>query len=238
MTYSYADLLSMIRRSLANGIEEAFSAVICNLATGMIWNEFPWEEATATLPPFFLVPLAQDYGTPFAAVPTNFNGLRIAYLVQLNGNSVPQKKPLQIIADIRATHMIDFPSAISYEPSKHSFRLSHRTPKNAGAPEWLIEGTYAKKATKITNATLNTVLPVGDDQDILTWIEVAKWAGWMLGNDQRAGSIVVQGNQKVYSGQAANAITAIRDMAKQAGLVQGDPEVFPQNPLWNNAELL
>lgn len=228
-TYTYQDVLNVIRHGISAAAEDRLGATICNVATSFIWNAYDFRETIDLLPPVFLIPNEQDLGKPFSAVPSDFNGLRQMYLVRLLSDP-PVRMELKVVKDVRLTHVQALPHAVGYQPDRRSIRVFPRVPDNVGAPDFFIEGTYKKKPKMITANTLGDLLPF-DDQYFPVWIEVAKWAAWSLTNDSRAGGISINGDQRIYVGQAAVAKEAVDSMAKNEGLNEGDPTLAPDQPL-------
>jgi hypothetical protein len=226
-TYTFADVLAMVDSNFPRRFTASKEAMVCNMAQNEIWNMFDWRESLETLPPFYLIPNEQDHGQPFTIVPSDFKGLRKAYLTRLT-SSPPFTQEIAVIKDARITQTRYLPSAISYEPDVGAFRLYPRVPDNIGAPEDMIEGTYKKQPTKLTGSVLMTQKPFTDDQYIGMWIEATKWAGWNLLGDERAGGTQVQTNFDVHTGQKAIMIYAIREVAADLGLEDGDPQIAPR----------
>jgi len=215
-------------------VEDDQAAFLCNEATLEIWTAYDWREAIVQLPSFYLVPNEQDHGPPSVAVPSDFLGLRMAYLVRLT-SSPPTRNELLVMRDVRMTQVRALPHAIGFEPVRKSFRLYHRVPPNIGASDYLIDGEYKKRPTKITSTnTANTDLPF-DDIYFGVMVEALKWAAWKAAGDQRAGQIQVQkGGGTVLTGQRAVMQERIDWMAANEGLELGDPQLAPSEPIGGN----
>lgn len=225
-TLRYSDILSIVSKGTPRVAEAEFSSVASNLATNLIWYAFDWRESLEELPPFYLIPGVQDYGTPFTVIPQNFHGLRKAFLGRLNYVKYPQ---MAVAKDLEKTHIQGIPTAISYEASLDAFRV-HPIPNNLSAPTWWIEGTYKKRPSAITNSTLNTLLPF-DDMYLNVWVEALRWAMYHLLGSEKAGVAVYQNGQLVSTGQLGTAMAAIEKMASTEGLEQGDVFLHPENAL-------
>ena len=230
-TYNYADLGNVISRNSMRTVEDDLQAIVSNMATNLIWNAYDWRESLVALPPFYLVPDEQDHGAPFVAVPSDFQGLRVAYFTQVT-STPPLRRDLSVKHDLALTHQRYISHAISYEPTTSSFRVFPRVPDNVGAADYLVDGEYKKRPTKITPQNLaNTTLPF-DDIYFNVWIDAAQWAAWHLAKDQRAGQVqFVRGRKPVYSGQLGQAMSMIDWMASNEGLELGDPIIAPSEPL-------
>src|SRR5574341_1952942 len=98
-TYTYADVLNVIRPMSASGAEDRLAATICNVATAFIWNGYDFRETLGELPAFYLIPNEQDHGPPFSVVPSDFIGLRKADLVRLT-SAPPTRTELNVLKDI------------------------------------------------------------------------------------------------------------------------------------------
>jgi hypothetical protein len=231
-TYTHGDAMDMIRRHVTASNEDNYAAEICNAADRKMWMAFDWRESIANLPPFYLVPLEQDHGFPAVAVPKDFWGLRTAYLLQFTSNPTPQVWPLSIIRDLLETDVISMPKSIGYNESNNSFRVFPRVPKNIGAPEWMVNGTYKIRLPKLTAGTFaGTVLPFADDY-FMNYCEVLKWAAYEYSGDTRAGGVQAQKDGGVvFTGQLAKAYEATVEMAMNEGLELGDPVIAPAEPL-------
>jgi len=229
-TVTYADVLSMISRNITRGTEDALAATICNLATDQIWNRYDWRESLTVLPPFFPIPNEQDHGTPFVMVPSDFLGLRYMWLSRVDSSPAFKFDPLGILKDLPLTHVRDLPRSVSYRPEVSGFRLFPRFPENIGCPEYVMEGVYKKRPTKITTATLNTLLPF-DDLYIRAFLEAMRWAAYDLNQDPRAGATQSSNGATVETGQLAIMNNAIDWMAQDQGLNDGNIAISPAEPL-------
>lgn len=233
-TATYGDVMNLVGRFMPSGWEADHAARVCNRATNEIWDGFDWRETLVTLPPFYLIPGAQDHGSPAVAVPANFQGLRKAYIRDLSGGALtPTERELTPVRNLEITETKAFPKNISYEPSVSAFRLFPRVPDNLGPPFWMVEGTYKKDPTKLTASTYaTTLLPIGDDSSFDTWFEVLKWAAMAFSGNPQAGSFSVQGGQVQKTGQAAIAEDYILRLAAKEGFELGDPVVAPAEGIY------
>lgn len=236
-TYVYQDLLHLASRTIPRGIEDDAAAALLNLTLNEIWNRWDWREAITELPPFFLVPDTQDYGPPTAAVPSDFAGLRQAWLVQTNA-APAYRTPLRINANLDATHVRNLPHALSYEPSVSSFRVFPRTPNNIGAPNYMIDGKYKRNPTKVTATTISSTTVPFDDKYLNVWLEGLKWAAWNTVGDPKAGEIqLMPGGQWVATGQYAKFLGRVDEMAAREGIELGPTPLAPGEPLVNPSGL-
>lgn len=228
-TYTWGELLTLVSNQIPKSTESDKAAFILNVALDKVWRRYDWPESTAPLPPFALQPGEQDYGPPTIAVPPDFDGLRIANFVQLTGYPAV-RDPLQIRRNLTRTNLTGLPKEISYEPSIYSFRIFPRPPENYGAPYYQIDGKYKKRATKLVAADLHSTLMPFDDKYLGMWVDVAKWAAWDIAGNPQAGEVTYSSRGKQFTGQLAKAMSAIDEMASDAGLLLGDDVVTPVEP--------
>jgi len=227
-TYTFLDAWNLARKQVTSSTEADHSAAICNLALNEIWNSWDWRESLADLPPFYLIPSEQDHGAPAVTIPANFMGLREAFLVCVNSEPA-YRQELEVIKDLRLIHGRQIPHAISYEPSKNAFRLFPRVPDSFTAPNYMVDGIYKKRPTKITAANIqNTTLPF-DDVFLSVMLESIKWAAMRIGGDPRAGDLQIRQNgQRVYTGQYGIMKERIEEMAQTEAVDLGNPVIAPR----------
>lgn len=232
MAYSltYSDALTSVQRYVNGNILDAHAAMICNIATNKIWHQYDWRESLAQFPPFYLVPMEQDFGAPTAAVPPDFIGLREVFLVR-RSVTPPYREPIQVKRDIELTHIRGLPSHISYEASLNKFRLFPRVPDSCGATDYQIEGTYKKRPVKITNGIIPSTLLPFDDIYVNTMIQALKWAALDIAGDPRAGTVQMEAGNAVHTDQLALMMDSIDHMAIHEGLNSGDTYRFPSEAL-------
>lgn len=230
-TYTYRDAINLIRRHISAVNEDDYAAEIVNAANRKIWMAYDWRETIEKLPPFWIIPNEQDHGAPMVSIPTDFMGIRLAYLTQLSQNP-PSERPLQPVRDLRVTQNRDYPRDICYNPESNSFRLFPRVPDNLGAPDWIVHGTYKKVVPKYNSSDFAGATLLFDDMYFMNYLEVLKWAGWKLAGDTRAGQVQAgPTGVQIFTGQAAEAQAAMEEMAKNEGLELSDPVIAPLEPL-------
>lgn len=215
VTKTFAEVLTVA--GLARRQEDDTASYIINLALKELWNAYDWRETLAELPPFYLIPGEQDYGSPFSIIPSDFRGLRKAYVVQ-TVSTPPNRRELAIIRDIRLTAALNLPTDIGYEPTTKTIRVFPRVPNNIGATDFLIEGTYKKRVPQMTNTGFNGTM-IFDDEYFSVLVAGVKWASYALSDDGRADKKWVQFHQM------------IDEMASAEGLDLGDPSIAPAEPL-------
>lgn len=212
-TYSYGELLRMVGPDIPRALSDEQGALLLNKATNFLWKRYDWREYMVNFPPFFLVPNTQDHGAPAVTIPTDFTGLRSAYLVHLSSTPV-ERTPLTCKNFLDLTHVRGLPNSLAYRPETASFRVLPRVPDNIGSPDWLVEGMYKKRPTKVVPGSLfNVTLPF-DDCYIEVWNEVMKHVA----------------NPK-DPGQMQLAYASTDEMASNEGLELGEPTVAPSEAL-------
>lgn len=213
-----SDALNIANRAFGRPVEDDHAAFLANTAVAYMWKRYDWRQTIAALPPFYLIPLVQDYGAPFYAAPLDFSGLKTANLIQLSANP-PAKKELRIIRNLREDHAQGFTRAIGYNPEQRAFRLFPRPPANIGASNYLVDGSYKKVAPVVTATSLQNTLIPWDDQYLNEFITALRWAALSTADDQRAA------NKK------AELDVLLEAMAANEGLDLGDQVVAPSSPL-------
>ncbi len=175
-TNSISDALSIANRAFPRAIEADHAAYIANIALNEVWHAYDWRVSIKALPPFWLIPLIQDYGSPFYAVPLDFYGLRQAYLVQTSSSPLPRREELTVIKNIRKEYLRGLPRNIGYVPETQSLRVYPQIPENIGSTQFLIDGTYKKLAPQVTATTLQTTMVPFDDIYFKNFVEALRWA--------------------------------------------------------------
>ena len=218
-TLTYGDAINNVGQYGARVENDIARMFAVNSALNTLWNAADWRETIAPLPPFWLFPGAQDHGKPAAVVPTDFHGLREVYLIYA-GADYANRKTLEVQSNLDITHIREFPTRICYDPTiglgTGGFRVWPRVPDGIGATQYMIDGTYKKRATKITPATLNSVLP-WDDEYFHVFCAVLFWA------------LQKPGNTKDQALQ--DAWLYVQDMMDKEGLNAGDPSRAPSKAL-------
>lgn len=230
-TYTIGEALGIVSGQTGRKLEEHYAAYLANQAVNVIWNKYDWRETLAPLPPFYLIANEQEFGAPAAIIPSDFLGLREAYLVSTAVSSPTEHTELKVQRDIRLTSGQALPSLICYQPSVQRYRVYPRVPAGIGGTDWIVEGTYKIRPTKITPSTLQTTTVPWDDQYFPVFISALKWAAFDTAGDPRAGQVVEENGRYRLSGQLATMCMAIDNMAADEGLNLGDPGIAPAEPL-------
>lgn len=228
-TTTFSDVLNIVGKQIPRVGEDYMSGVISSLALNLIWHEYDWRDSLATLPPFYVIAGEQDHFRPIANIPADFWGLRQTFITRILSGIV-ETHEMMVIKDLRITNLKALPSSICWDPTFTGFRLFPRMPLGMSAPNYFVQGTYKKLATKITALTINSIIP-WDDQYLPNFIAVFRWAAFESMGDPHAGQVQYDGNKKVYTGQLALAMAMIDEMASWEGVNNGDPVVAPSQPL-------
>ena len=228
-TYTFRDAWDLVRRQVRSDIEADHTISICNLALNEVWNSFDWRVSLSVLPPFYLIPSEQDHGAPAVSVPSDFQGLREAWLVFLTSEPA-YRVELSVMKDLRLTHYRSIPHAIAYEPSKSSFRLFPRTPESFTAPNYVVDGIYKKLPVKVTSTSFPaTTLPF-DDVYFSAMVEAVKWAALRTMGSEVAGGVQIRNNgARAYVGQYAVMKERLEEMAQTEAVDLGNPSIAPRD---------
>lgn len=143
-TITFGKLISALQYQIPRMKEENFAADYCAQLINKIWEFADWRESLAELPPFYLVGDVQSYGPPIYAIPTDFQGLRQASLVQLTdgANIVLNKTPLATKTRQQGPIRYGIPEVLSYEPSLSMFKVFPILPVNTNTNQFMVEGVY------------------------------------------------------------------------------------------------
>lgn len=216
-TYTYGDAIQRChQRNSRVDLDEAGIFAV-NEALYKLWNEADWRETMGLLNPFYLYPAEQIYGKPTASVPTDFHGLREAYCINLYSDTL-NRWPLEVQTNIEITHMRYWPNAICYDPQNQAFRLWPRAPEGLGAGQYVIDGTYKKRAPKILVNQVNQTLP-WDDEYFPVFCAALDWAIARPGPEKQ---LLLQQYQVM--------VEAMKD---SEALNDGDPNIAPRESFVN-----
>ncbi len=218
-SFSVGEALSIANRAFPRDIEADHAAYIANIAMNEVWHAYDWRVSIKELPPFWLIPLIQDYGAPYYAVPLDFYGLRQAYLVQTTSSPLPRREEMKVIKNIRREYLRGLPRDIGYVPETRSFRVYPQIPENIGASQFLVDGTYKKLAPQVTATTLQTTAIPFDDIYLQNYVEALRWAA----------SAVQDNPNKAMKKQELH--YCLQEMADQEGLELGNQVTAPSEGL-------
>ena len=189
-----------------------------NKAIAAMWQAYDWRGTVSSLPPFWVAPLVQDYGAPFYSVPTDFLGIREAYLVCLNGVP-PVKREIEVQKYIQETGLLGLPTRMCYLDAIQGFRLWPLPPTGAASPLYLIDGTYKKVPPRILRSNLGDTL-LWQDLYFDTFVEACAWS-----------ALVCQGRRKEAMEQYAVFLHSLAVATNTDSLEQGEPAIHPTEGL-------
>ncbi len=219
-TLTYSDAWSCASDLIQGGNLNAKQEFATNRAIRAMWQAYDWRGTVAELPPFWVVPLKQDYGAPFYVVPTDFLGLREVYLTWVLAFP-PLKRELHVQKYIQETGMLGLPINICYLDAIQGFRLHPLPSAGSCSPLYLVDGTYKKQPPRITRANLGDTL-LWPDLYFDTFVDACAWAALSL-----------QGPTKKQ--QAAEQYAIFRNSLSIAtgtdALENGPPAVHPSEAL-------
>lgn len=228
-TYYISDALNTVGRQIPRISQDGHSEIIVNTAISYIWRRYDWPVTMKPLPPFWLVPLVQDY---FQVVPADYYGLRRANLVQLTDDRPFIWPPMGITKHLGPDTIEGLPRSIVYNPANRTFRLFPRPSVSMAAPEWLIIGEYKYQPPTLTANELNETLIPWDDLYFDVFCAGLRWAFFTLMGDPRAGQKqLTRFGVPQYTGEFAAFEDALQRMAEDEGLNLGTPVVHPSEAL-------
>jgi hypothetical protein len=233
-TYSVSDALGLVQPSFPRLIGDAQGAVLADMAQSMLWNHADWRTSISVLKPFYCTPFEQDFGAPLVIVPTDFQGLRTANLVQATTDPA-YRKPLVIHHNLDVSHVLGMPELISYEQEIGKFRLWPRCGDAVAAPNYLIEGTYKHTPAKITPTIVGSVLVPIDDRFFEAYVECLRYQFAKAAKDPQAGNLQWNSSARAFvaTGQMAIAMAALDKMATTEALDMGSDSIAPSESLMN-----
>jgi hypothetical protein len=212
-TFTWQDVYNRVAGDGFRAREDAQLVFAVNDAQYLIWDLYDWRETLEELPPFWLVANCQEYGE----VPGDFQALRKAYLVNVDSNY--GRDDIRIKKDLSLTNIRDLPKLIGYAPETHKFRVWPRPNEGLNPTQFLIDGQYKKKPTKVTHANVGSSLIPWDDRHFRVCCTALQWA---------LTPELSESKPKIFMA----ALMQITDMASKEGLDLGDPVgVSPVEPL-------
>lgn len=203
-TYTWADALHRVASQGFRANEDANAIFAINDAQMLIWDRYDWRETLAELPPFWLIANTQDY----AEVPTDFQALRRAYIVNVDSNY--GREELVVKKDLALTNIRAHPKTISYIPEINKFRVWPRPVEGLNPTQFLIDGQYKKRPTKVTTINMGSTTIPWDDRHFRVCCTALQWALTPELSPNKQQLFVATGIQ-------------ITDMADKEGLDLGDP---------------
>jgi hypothetical protein len=184
-TFTYRDVWSAAAAQYPRALDQPLQELATNIAINEMWKAYDWRGTVVQLPPFWLVPGDQDYGTPTYVIPDDYFGLREVYLVTLTNTTWPVRKKLEIVENLERTGLQDLPQSICYRSSIAGFRVHPCPTFSMAAPNYLIDGTYKKRPPKWTSASYASQL-LWDDIYFSAFVSACVWAAFKLSGQRQA----------------------------------------------------
>ena len=192
-TWTFQDAWLAAQNSYNVSSAEQIQVFATNTAVNELWMGYDWRGTVLPLDPFWVVPGEQDYGKPLVTVPSNFFGIREAYLTEVGSNNL-YRHPLLVQENIEKTGFMDFPKRICYKSSIGDYGTSPEVSTTCGiqsgnggfrvwpcpsygmaSPLYLIEGTYKARPPKIQRADMGNLL-FWDDIYFDAVVDCIRWA--------------------------------------------------------------
>lgn len=218
-TYTWEDVLAYLYQNVPRVSESQVGPLVCNQILNMMWDKCDWRETMADMPPWHPIAGEQDHYSPLVCAPSDFRGLRKAQIFGI-ASDPPFEKALLVTKDLKETWYMALPDDISYDTARQCFRLFPRFPEGLDPTDWVIQCTYKKNPTKVTGATINSVIPF-DDHYFQTLVDVGHYC--LAKTDPR--------RIREYEALRAQAEYSLERKAAEEGINLGDQPIAPQFPL-------
>lgn len=224
LTYKVQDAWTEADKLIAGTpITDALKIQAADKVCSTMWTPYPWYRATTTIAAgsLPLVDGQQDYSAP-----VNIYRLLTVYL--LHTSVTPNdSRDIDVVQDQSVNLIKSTPyqiRSISMQSGVGLLRLECAA-GISGSDTWEIGGTYQTGPTKITSLGQDLWF---DDMYFPVFSAGIQYYAYLYANQQdRAGQVTYNGNgQRVYSGQLAVFMAALRDM-RQAEDLAGINGVFP-----------
>lgn len=222
-TFYFSDALNIANRTMPRAVEDDTAAFVCNAGIAHIWKRYDWRESLNLLAPFWAQPLTQDYGSPFYAVPSDFYGLRLVYLVQVVSTPVT-RWDLSVMKNPRKEYAQGLPTDIGYIPEKQCFRLWPVPPSGIAPTQWLIDGTYKMRPPSVTASTLQSTLIPFDDMYLMEVVSAIRWAAAKVSGSPQASTMLQELDYMIDL------------MATAEGIELGDQPIAPSESIFGQGE--
>lgn len=173
-TQTYNDAWSCASDLVQQGTLNSKQEMATNRAIAAMWQAYDWRGTVSELPPFWLVPYKQDYGSPFYTVPSDFLGLREVYLTSISSYP-PLKREVNVQKYLQESNLLGLPKNICYLDAVSGFRVHPLPYSGACSPLYLIDGTYKKQPPRVLRANLGDTL-LWPDLFFDTFVDALAWA--------------------------------------------------------------
>ena len=209
-TYTYQDALNVAQK-MGKGVP--FSGVdttICDLVSSRIYKAYPWRDTLVVIPsPVALVDSTQDFSTGLTDIfrMTQFWIIRSDVTPNIY-RDIDVAKSLSVDLVNKSPYNI---RSASYQAGINKFRLESAVSIPSGST-FSLGGEYQPHPTKVSD--MQDTVWFADEQLEVLAAGLLYWA-YRLADDSRAGSASKVGDGPVqYTGQLAEFMSAIEDMAK------------------------
>ncbi len=214
-SFDFNDVISASTANYTKSLDQTVQEYAMNSAIKKMWLAYDWRGTVVKLPPFWLVPGEQDYGSPTYSIPSDFYGLREVYLVWVGGTNIPLRKYLPVVENLEKTHLEGAPQVICYRAAAQKFRVHPGPTLGMSAPNYLIDGTYKKRPCRWTRAALASRL-LWDDEYFDIFVQAYVWAVLRL-----------SGQTKAAAEQDQVFRQALMEGTQSENLELGEPSIHP-----------
>jgi len=218
-TWDYSDVISATAANYTKSLDQTTLEFAMNNAIKKMWLAYDWRGTVVKLPPFWLVPGEQDYGSPTYSIPSDFYGLRETYLVWVGSSPIPIRSYIPVVENLEKTSLQGAPGTICYRAAAQKFRVHPAPTLGMAAPNYLIDGTYKKRPCRWTRAALASRL-LWDDEYFDIFVQAYVWAVLRLSGQTKAAM-----EQDVIFKQA------LYEGTQSENLELGEPSIHPGEAL-------
>lgn len=203
----------------------ALQDVAVDTAHTRVYTHRMWRWTLAALTAIPLVDGTQDY----TIANNDFYRLKTARITRtdLTPDENIELDRVEFLAPDLTVHSFVNSRLIAYEPVSTKLRLEWATSVPTGVTA-AINGEYQKNPTKLTVGSANLFMP---DTYFHVFVEWLLYNLYRFSDDNRAGTVQVVNGRRVYTGQLGIAMDALNAMAEAEDLADGDPLIFPAEPL-------
>lgn len=195
--------------------DSSLAIEVANKAIHLFWTTYPWRDTIAELPPFYPIPSEADHVTPDIQIPTDFWGLYLVQVRNINGETYD----LRVANTLPRASYTDWPQAIAYIPEISGFRL-HPLPASS-APWVQIEGTYKKKPPTVTDDNFDTDNVPIDEMYLDVYEQAVRYKYFETLGDSRAGEVAYVRGTAQYTGQLGRYMATVQSAIGRENLHRG-----------------
>lgn len=234
VNFRWLDALNAVS-IVSPGRIEGHQPYIINKASHLIWRSYNWICYISPLPPFWLSPGMNTYGSPVYELPTDFHALLSAYIWNIEDQTVEQE--LKILRDRQASETsCYFPDIITYDRATRYLRFYPGVSDSIDNCTYLVKGSYKKYYDRVEADNLTSLVIPFPHIYFPAVQKVVEWALLDYIKDPRAGEIQTDNNNRIISanGSLAQALNAINSIAFDEGMSLGNNTVSPDEPFFEN----